>query len=189
MNKPVPSSYRSLLPPNTTPQERALEAATARISAVPVPLRSLYQPYACPINLLPWLAWQLSIDSWKPYWSEEVRRARVRSAMAIHRQKGTAQSVKDVVAAFGGAILLNEWWQQSPKGEPHTFDLLMTLSGAGGASATAAFVDDVIAEVNRTKPVRSHFTFTQGLNTFAAIAVVTALRPVIYARLHLTEAP
>ncbi|KAF3999219.1 phage tail protein I [Glaciimonas immobilis] len=178
---------RSLLPPNTTPQERALEAATARISDVPVPLGHLYRPTTCPINLLPWLAWQLSVDSWKPYWSEEVRRARVRSAMAIHRQKGTAKSVKAVVAAFGGAILLNEWWQKTPMGAPHTFDLLMTLSGTGGETATAAFVDDVIAEVNRTKPVRSHFTFTQGIHTHAEIAVVSAFRPALYARLNLTE--
>jgi P2-related tail formation protein len=108
--------------------------------------------------------------------------------MTIHRQKGTAKSVKDVVAAFGGAILLREWWQKTPMGEPHTFDLVMTLSGAGGQSATAAFVDDVIAEVSRTKPVRSHFTFTQGVETHAAIAVAVVARPVIYARLNLTEA-
>ncbi|PUA16828.1 phage tail protein I [Glaciimonas sp. PCH181] len=181
-------SCKSLLPPNSTPQERALEATLARISDVPVPLRQLYNADTCPINLLPWLAWQLSIDNWKPYWSEAVRRARVRSAMTIHRQKGTAKSVKDVVAAFGGSILLREWWQKTPMGAPHTFDLLMTLTGAGGQTATAAFVDDVIAEVNRTKPVRSHFTFTQGTHTQTAIAIVTGLRPVIYARLNLTEA-
>ena len=184
MSKPV----RSLLPQNTTSQERALEATTARISDVAVPLRALYRPDEIPQGQLPWLAWQLSIESWKPYWTEEVRRARVRHAMAIHRQKGTAKAVKDVVAAFGGSILLREWWQKTPMGEPHTFDLVMTLTGAGGQSATAEFVDDVIAEVNRTKPVRSHFTFTQGIETQAAIAVVTAVRPVIYARLNLTEA-
>ena len=188
MNKTTVMPIRSLLPPNTTPQERALEACAAHISDVPAPLRQLYRPDSCALDLLPWLAWQLSVDSWKSYWSEEVRRARVRSAMTIHRQKGTAKSVKDVVAAFGGAILLREWWQQTPMGEPHTFELVMTLSGSGGQSATAAFVDDVIAEVNRTKPVRSHFTFIQGVDTRIALAVVTAVRPVIYARLNLTEA-
>jgi phage tail P2-like protein len=183
MSKPI----RSLLPPNTTPQERSLETTLSRISDVTVPLRSLYRPGEIPLDQLPWLAWQLSVESWKPYWTEEVRRARVRNAMKIHRQKGTAKAVKDVVAAFGGAILLREWWQKTPMGEPHTFDLVMTLTGAGGQSATAEFVDDVIAEVTRTKPVRSHFTFTQGIETQAAIAVVTAVRPVIYARLNLTE--
>lgn len=60
-NKPI----KSLLPPNNTPQERALEATTARISDIPVPLRQLYNPDTCPINLLAWLGWQLSTDSWK----------------------------------------------------------------------------------------------------------------------------
>lgn len=179
---------RSLLPPNATPQERALEASAARISDVPTPLRELYKPDTCPVELLPWLAWHLSIDSWKSSWPEEVRRARIKSAMSIHRKKGTANAVREVVAAFGGAILLQAWWQKTPKGLPHTFDLLMTLSGSGEHTATAEFVDDVIDEVKRAKPVRSHFTFTQGVDTRTAIAVATAVRPVIYARLNLTEA-
>lgn len=155
---------------------------------MPVPLRALHNPDAIAIDLLPWLAWHWSVDSWKPYWTEEVRRARVRNAMKIHRQKGTAKAVKDVVAAFGGSILLREWWQMTPKGEPFTFELVLTLTGSSGQSATAEFVDDVIAEVHRTKSIRSHFTFTQGLHTQAAIAVVGATRPVTYARLNLTEA-
>lgn len=179
---------KSLLPPNATPLERAMEASTARLADVPVPLRLLYNPDTCPIELLPWLAWHLSIESWKSYWSEEVRRARVRSAIAIHRQKGTAKSVKEVVAAFGGDIVLREWWQTTPMGDPHTFDLVMSLSGNDGQAATAEFVDDVIAEVVRTKPVRSHFTFTQGINASTQLAVVNVARPVIYARLNLTEA-
>lgn len=178
---------KTLLPPNATPLELAVEASVARVADVPVPIRDLYSPDDCPIDLLPWLAWHLSVDSWKSYWSEEIRRARVRSAMTIHRQKGTVKSIKDVVAAFGGSILLREWWQKTPMGDPHTFDLVMTLSGSGGQSATAAFVDDVIAEVSRAKPVRSHFTFTQGIDTNAAIAVVAVGRPAIYARLNLTE--
>ena len=181
------TTTKSLLPPNTTPAERALEATTARISDVPVPLRDLYNPATCPVALLPWLAWQLSIDNWKATWSESIRRARVKNAMTIHRKKGTARSVADVVASFGGAILLREWWQQSPRGIPHTFDLLMTLSGQDGQFASAEFVDDVIAEVNRTKPVRSHFRFTQGLECQGAIAMVAVSRPAIYARLNLVD--
>ena len=177
----------SLLPPNATPQERALEASSLRISDIAVPLRDLYNPDTCRVELLPWLAWHLSIDTWKTSWPEEIRRARIKNAMAIHRKKGTAQSVKQVVAAFGGAILVREWWQKLPMGEPHTFDLTMTLSGSGGYTATAEFVDDVIAEVNGAKPLRSHFTFTQGVGTHTALAVVTVVRPVIYARLNLKD--
>jgi P2-related tail formation protein len=71
------------------------------------------------------------------------------------------------------------------EGLPHTFSLILNLDSAG-APASAAFVDQVIAEVNRAKPARSTFTFTQGLTAQAGIGLVAALRPTIYARLSCT---
>ena len=50
-----------LLPPNRTKLEQALERATARLGAVPVPIKDLWNPWRCPVALLPWLAWSLSV--------------------------------------------------------------------------------------------------------------------------------
>jgi P2-related tail formation protein len=47
------------------------------------------------------------------------------------------------------------------QGAPHTFEAVMTIANQDGQSATAMFVEDVIGEITRTKPVRSHFTFTR----------------------------
>lgn len=173
----------SLLPRNATAAERAIEAAAARVGDVPTPVRDLWNPDTCPPALLPWLAWALSIDGWKPYWPEHIKRARVRAAIAIQRTKGTAASVRQVVASFGGVVQLREWFQLDPPGDAHTFDMVLTLSGEGGETATAQFADDVIAEVQRTKPVRSHFTFTQGLQAIGGVGVVGAARAAVYCRL------
>ena len=173
----------SLLPPNATTPELALEAATTRIDAIKTDIRALWSPDDCPEELLPWLAWSLSLDSWSAGWSETVKRARVRAAIAIARRKGTAESVASVVESFGGAVTLREWWQDGGTGVPHTFDLVLTLASMNGRAATAAFVDAVIAEVERTKPVRSHFTFTQGIATGAGLELAAFARPVTYARL------
>ena len=175
----------SLLPPNATPLERALEVATARAAKVPAPLRDLWNADSCPAELLPFLAWALSIDTWSADWPESVQRARVRSAIAIQRRKGTAQSVRDVVESFGGAVALREWWQTTPRAEPHTFSLVVSLTGADGEPASAAFADAVIDEVSRTKPVRSHFTFTQAIRAAGAMVAVAAARPAAFARLAL----
>jgi phage tail P2-like protein len=175
----------SLLPPNASPLERAFEGATARLGDVPTPQRDLWNPDTCPAELLPWLAWALSIDAWKPYWPEHIKRARLRAAIAIQRSKGTAASVRQVVAAFGGAVELREWWQMDPPGPPHTFEMVLTLSGEGGQVATAQFVNDVIAEVQRTKPVRSHFTFTQGVQGIGSVGLAGVARPAVYRRLQL----
>ncbi len=176
----------TLLPPNATALERAIEAGMAQLADVPVPLRTLWNPDTCPVELLPYLAWALSIDTWSSEWSETVKRARVRQALPIQRRKGTASSVRDVVESFGGSVAVREWWQMTPPGDPHTFNLLLNITDQSGAPVDAAFVDAVIAEVYRTKPVRSHFTFSQALNATAGIVPVAAARPAVFARLTMT---
>src|ERR1700685_1785077 len=86
-----------LLPSNATPLERSIAATSARIDDIPVPLADLMNPDAIPLALLPWLAWHLGIDTWKDYWPEQVKRARVKAAISIARKNGTAAAVREVV--------------------------------------------------------------------------------------------
>lgn len=174
----------SLLPPVSTALERAIETVATGLLQVPVPIRAAWSPQHCPAGLLPWLAWGLSIDNWSSDWPLAVKRARVAAAIPIARQKGTAASVRSVVASFGGSVAIREWWQETPRGDPHTFSLLLNLD-QDGAPASAEFVDQVIGEVLRVKPVRSHFTFTQGLSARGHVGVAAAARPAITARLLL----
>lgn len=174
----------NLMPPNATHAERSLaRAIIAR--PLPVDITALWDADRCPAPLLPWLAWALSVDEWKAYWPEAVKRARVRTAIAIQRRKGTAGSVRDVVAAFGGSVLIREWWQLQPKGPPHTFEAVMTIANQGGQAATAMFVDDVIGEISRTKPVRSHFTFTQGMQADATVGALAGAHATAFRRIQL----
>lgn len=174
----------SLLPPNRTSFEAALEVPQERVDAIPTPLASLWNPDTVPSALLPWLAWSLSLESWQSYWSDTIKRNRVRQAITIARHRGTAGAVKAAVEAFCGYVSIREWWETSPKGTPHTFALLLTLSGADGNVATAEYVDDVIEAVRQAKPLRSHFTFTQGINATGAVGVIAAARPLAYAHLQ-----
>lgn len=178
-------SNSALLPPNSTKGERALVDAIGT-RPLPVPVGDMWDADRCPADLLPWLAWALSVDDWKAYWPEHIKRSRVRSAIAIQRRKGTAQSVHDVVESFGGSLVIREWFEASPPAAPHTFDMVLTLSGNDGATTSAQFVEDVIAEVTRTKPVRSHFTFTQGVQFDDAIALANGVRAATYLRLNFT---
>jgi len=175
----------SLLPPNATQFELAFEQATRRVAEIEAPVKALWNPDTCPEALLPYLAWSLGLDTWKNYWPIAVRRSRVKNAIAIMRRKGTAAAVRDVIASFGGAVELVEWWQQTPPGPPHTFQMVLTLSGAGGDEASAQFVTDVLAEVDRAKPTRSHYTFTQGLSAGNRVGVIAVARVVAFAQLNL----
>ncbi len=91
----------TLLPPNATPQEIALEAATARISDIPVPVRDVWNADTCPAHMLPWLAWAFGVDEWDAGWSDDAKRQTIRDAVMIQRRKGTVWSIKRAIAAAG----------------------------------------------------------------------------------------
>lgn len=174
-----------LLPPNATPGERALSETVARVSDVPSPLRDLWNPNTCPAELLPWLAWAFSLDSWKSYWPEKVKRERIRQAVEIQRHKGSVKSVRDVVQSFGANLSLREWWQTSPPGAPHSFQVALNLNQSGDVSQR--FQDDIVAEVWRTKPARSYFTLIAGINAEGGMGLLGAARTCIYRRISTQE--
>ena len=95
------SDPATLLPPNASDTERVIEAASARSSGVPVPIRHLWNAATCPVSALPFLAWAFSVDDWDSDWPEEEKRAVIAASVAIHRIKGTPAGVKLALSAAG----------------------------------------------------------------------------------------
>lgn len=96
------SEINSLLPENATAHERALEMAIgSRISNIPVPVKSIWDPDTCPLPMLPFLAWSFGVDEWSDAWSEATKRATVRDAIQVQRRKGTVWAVKRVLENAG----------------------------------------------------------------------------------------
>lgn len=179
----------TLLPPNATRLERALEKALAtRLDALPVPIKDTLNADVIPVASLPWLGYSFGLRTWNADWPEMVRRSVVRNAIPTARRKGSVQSVRDVVEAFGGSLAIREWWQLTPMGPPFTFSIVLTLNGQSGEPVTARFVEEVVAEIDRAKPARAHFTFTQGLSFAGGFAVQGALRPVVIRRMEFEQA-
>lgn len=88
------TTYPDLLPPNAYAFERALSGPTGRITAIPTPLRDLWRWDTCPLELLPWLAWAMSVDIWSDTWPEERKRAIIRESFELHRRKGTLYAIE-----------------------------------------------------------------------------------------------
>lgn len=167
-----------LLPPSATKQERSLALSTARISDVPTPLRPLWNPDTCPVDLLPWLAWSLSVDTWSPTWSETTKRAVVRSAIATAKTKGTKKAVTDALSAIGAGVVMTEWFEKSPEGDPHTFTINIVAQDTG-LEAQALMV----SEIERTKPLRSHYDIIFGVTGTGPFNIVTLGRCAVFVRL------
>jgi phage tail P2-like protein len=176
-----------LLPSNATPLERSIAAVTERTFDIPVPIADLMNPDAIPLALLPWLAWHLGVDTWKDYWPEQVKRARVKAAIPIARKKGTVAAVREVIATFGANLALREWFEMDPPGPRGTFEIVMTVSARDGVQATAEYVADIIAEIDRSKRASAHYTFTQGFSMQGTQRIAAAVRPALYRRLSLRD--
>ena len=134
----APFGAVSLLPPNATEFERALEAALAQ--DVDIPIRKLWSSADCPAALLPYLAWALGVEEWDPDWPLAVRRAAVANAIAVHREKGTLAGLKRVLDTAGAEYE----YVERPSGVPMTARLSILNSNA-------VYLPDVARAVNRVK--------------------------------------
>lgn len=94
-----------LLPHNATEFERALSSPSKRILDVPAPIDLLKAPSRIPAALLPWLAWEFSIDVWDESWPDEVKRDVIARWFDLHRQKGTLKGISDHVALTGATVV------------------------------------------------------------------------------------
>ena len=135
----------SLLPPNATAFERALEAALARGSEAgggnfDIPIRKLWSAADCPPALLPYLAWTLGVEEWDPDWPAAVKRAAVANAFAIHREKGTLAGLKRVLSTAGAEYE----YVERPAGVAMTAKLSILNSNA-------VYLPDITRAVGRVK--------------------------------------
>lgn len=146
-----------LLPPNATPQERALSLATGR--AVPVPIKTLWRPETCPDGILPWLAWALSVGDWDATWTIERKRQAVAESIEVHRHKGTIGALRRALEQLGYEVEIDE-----KTGEAYTFRLNFKV---GSGSAGGALLEDAVTRATdiaiRQKNARSELIGTRYL--------------------------
>ena len=162
---------RSLLPLNSTPLERGIEATFAETTLIP--LRTLYNPDTCPVHLLPHLAWAWSVDRWDPAWPEPVKRAAIKASFYIHKHKGTIGALRRVVEPLGYLIEVLEWWQTLPEGVPGTFALKVGVLDTG-------ITEEMYLELERliddAKPVSRQLTgLAISLETQGALNIAVSL--------------
>lgn len=176
----------SLLPPNSTAQERGIESSVSSIETVELSIAEQWRPQTCPAALLPWLAWSLSIDEWDEQWSEQTKRDMIKQAAAVHKVKGTVGSVKRALAALGVTLEFIEWFEQPQdlalapihSSTPHTFVFIAWVNAQAYSSQPVVLdqtlYDAIYRVTNKVKPARSHFDFLVGAKINAGMTVGNA---------------
>lgn len=179
----------SLLTPNSTPLMRALE--TAALRDLPVQINTVWNPQTCGENILPWLAWALHITDSEGWVQAETvldKRNLLSAAFALHRRKGTVQSVKDALSAigFGAQSRLIEGGIPKVADGTHFADGSITASSASWAEysieadlgetsgLSASVVDRIRATCAEYSPVSRHLgNVTFAIKTSDQVASAT----------------
>lgn len=141
-----------LLPVGSSPLEVAAAAALAEIQRVPVPLRTLWNWRTCPVNLLPYLAWALSVDRWDETWPGDKAQC-LCLLVFVHQHKGTISALRRVVEPLGYLIEVREWWKLNE--EPCTFRLVVGVLDSG---ITEEMYQELERLIEDAKPASRHLT-------------------------------
>lgn len=147
-------SVNSILPAHLSDLERDLDIALARIENVNIPISVLWNPFECPIDVLPYLAWALSVDQWKSSWSEDTKRKVVANSLEVHRKKGTRPAVEAALAAFNIKTELKEWFESDPMLPKGTFNIDVIVPQQG---ISKSLLSEISQEINNSKRKSAHY--------------------------------
>lgn len=172
-----------LLPPNATKQERDLSNVAQTIAEVDVPIDKLWKPLECPIDVLSFLAWALSVDDWDPNWTTAQKRQVVNNSVEVHRHKGTFGAVRKALEALGYGVVINE-----NTGTPFTFRIAIDQNGV--LNPDDALFEEATRIALKTKNARSNLAgvdvlLTQRGDVFWGTASTSGMEVSIYPPVNL----
>lgn len=144
---------QSVLPPNATAPERALEAVLSHVGDLPGDIRIIKNPDLCPVDLLPWLAWEYAVTYWNSGWSEQQKRQVIKAAAWQNKHRGTRGAVERALLTVGYESQLQEWFEKVPKGDPYTFGIKIYLLKQMGMDID--LLNTFIAQIFDAKNCRS----------------------------------
>jgi phage tail P2-like protein len=100
-----------LLPHNASMLMRSLAELLTSPAQTHI-LTHIWHPQDCPAELLPWLAWALSVDDWNDAWSEHTKRQIIDDAFVVHQYKATPFALKTALDSLNIETDIREWWHQ-----------------------------------------------------------------------------
>ncbi|WP_432643625.1 phage tail protein I [Acidaminococcus sp.] len=128
------------------------DAVSEALNAVTdlIPMELVYSRIdSLPEDILDILARQFHVDDYDDTANIETKRSQVRSAIAIHRYKGTVYAVRQVVDNLAGGAKVKEWPEYN--GQPYHF----RVEGMPDEVRNGTAVDNLTRAIDNAKNVRS----------------------------------
>ena len=143
---------KSLLPINASQLLKDLENSSLKAISLEALNRYVTNPDLAPDNILPWLAWAVSVDDWSDNLSLAVKKNVIKASINVHKKKGTIGALRSALEAFNYEnIIVEEWFDYD--GDPHFFRVFFDVTEPGFDVGILPQVQKVI---DNTKNVRSH---------------------------------
>lgn len=124
-------------------------------------------------------AWDASV--WRQSWPIQIKRSVLNNVILEKRKRGTLGAVKKAIETIGSYTNITEWWQETPKGTPHTFKVIASLNNYEGV-LESDLQEDLFGLIDDAKPVRSHYDFILQKRYSGEIGVIGLYRDLAYAR-------
>ena len=124
-------------------------------------------------------AWEASV--WRQSWPIQIKRSVLNNVILEKRKRGTLGAVKKAIETIGAYTNITEWWQEIPKGIPHTFKVIASLNHYDGV-LESDLQEDLFELIDDAKPVRSHYDFILQKRYSGEIGVIGLYRDLAYAR-------
>lgn len=100
-------------------QAEGLEKAMADVDSERITLinaeliKDIWDPWACPARLLPYLAWAMGVEYWNDKWSEVTKRSWIAYQLTFKSIRGTQEALERVVDYAGRDV--SRWGHQVKK--------------------------------------------------------------------------
>lgn len=129
------------------------------------------------------LARQYDIAVWRDTWPDDLKRDVLRAAIPNMRKRGTRAAIVDAVASVRAGAEIVEWWQETPKGTPHTFKINVHQAALEGVVASEMLAD-LRALIDDAKPARTRYTLSVLQPLSGQVNASGVLRAATFARVE-----
>lgn len=128
------------------------------------------------------LAVMFDLQIWRDQWPLQMKRSVMKTAFLLKRRVGTKSAIIEALESIGSASEIVEWWEMTPKGVPHTFDIIATLADIEG-TLTNEMQEDLQLTIRDSKPARSHFNFILSVIQKGGVGLCGYARPLVTTRI------
>ncbi|MFK7827912.1 MAG: phage tail protein I [Oligoflexales bacterium] len=153
---------KSLLPPNSTPFERALEEALYSSTALDVGFNELYNYQTCAKEHLSYLAWTLGVEIWgdDSRMSEQQKRELIKEYIGIRTLRGTKAAIEKAYGILGVKVTIEENPRRKNEdgslGDPLPYKFRLKIKGQ---SISERFRSEIMRMTDLLKPLRTEYFF------------------------------